>query len=1485
MSSSKSRPLEHHEGPKGEIMRMGYLKKLKTMKKKFFILRGESSEASARLEYYDSEKKWRNSQPPKRTISLKTCFNINRRRDTKQKYVIALYTKDDCFCIVLESEEELQEWLKVLLKLQTGEDCVDGEPPKPTFKHVWKVNLQEKGLGDSKNLFGPYHVCLTDQTLSLVKITDDDTKPETLEFPLNHIRSCGVTGSYFYIEVGRHTVTGAGALWMLTEDANIAKNMNTVIFSAFRQCEQDQRDSNPHRKRSSSATESSKPATNLQRRQTHGGVKPFVIPGYSAVPAVSSLALPAHPAAHCVPRPPSQRRHSVSAMSSGSVLGTGSVMQHQHVNAPSSTSEPSDTCNGPFKTLTIVHQRTKSCPISESSLPAPLPDASPLEPRRNSNPLCPIHRDGSQNSTEFAHAPGGDGSGDYKRSARRVSSSFKSMTGTRERSDSMPSRNRTSSECGHHVGVMPHPTRISHYGSRPLSMHSRGLSYSPPIASGPCSTDSAGSSVSIDDGEMDMALSATSPRYGHSSTPDEPAILEENCDDYSHWTHEEEIEKTNAYVPMDRPAPSLSLPIHSSGVQRKVSAPASLKSGMSHQPYMEMCSPYGSSPLETGNYLPMSPGEVVRRAPGSGSFHSRGSSFAEETVDGYVPMAPNPTDDGYVDMEPLPGHRLHGDDHHSDMSPGSSCSFTSGTPSADMRFPDYHLEKVSSYFTPSEEDEISSNDRPCRTYSFGSQSETKKAKGKMEVLNNSEDFRVRAFSVGSKWSTPRTLTKEAHRLPSRTHVLPHSTKSSSAPLLSSSWSGTTRQQQAVNDPMADLMEMDFRENKKKKWNNSRFRVTPMKETSSQLNLDLKNTLHTVGTSSSDSGYVDMSSKSPSGGSYPSKSQNYDNFSVSPPTAVSSSPRTQALNAAFGKSPPKAFAFGRSPPKSPLTGPDGVTNKPLNVLSPPEMSSRLEPKNTRLIKSAIIPTTTLKTIGEGADVKPQTFPTMSSANLNMFALPNKMPAPKHADDAYVDMRLGSIESKDESYVEMSGRNNRKFTRANSDKDFSSRDSEASKPITRKTSVDNSSLRCGNDDYLLMTGGSQPIAIRNSPSGGQPSTSPNFLQLGGSSPLNSIRRNSRRKNRRKSERRGSKDGTSPLSPAQNFVDGSEGATPTNSPRESTEASPMDESAYIEMNFNEEESPYAEMTPGVEIEDQRYSVILAGSSLKVVENSVRDRTDPREHANLATKSAADADYTFMSPIRSLKTVSDKDSVGERVKLSHIPSSNTSTSVPYSATANETEPKSDNAQKCESMDSQSSSQASSPYPEKTNCNTPKDNDGPLADEKTAESLSRLSLDNSKAGLKAGQRSPISRQVSSSSTSSTEFGERRTATAVGPDHMSVSRQVSTSSSSSTEVMSVKEGSSPMPANAPRSPSRPSSVNSERDITYASLDLAPAPDAGDECLRSPLNTRPESSGSSPSPNPTVPSDSFTYVEIDFEKSSSLRNPQTFGQKIQDCPQN
>lgn len=40
------------------------------MKKKYFILFSESDVLPARLEYYDSEKKWRNGQTPKRSAQL-----------------------------------------------------------------------------------------------------------------------------------------------------------------------------------------------------------------------------------------------------------------------------------------------------------------------------------------------------------------------------------------------------------------------------------------------------------------------------------------------------------------------------------------------------------------------------------------------------------------------------------------------------------------------------------------------------------------------------------------------------------------------------------------------------------------------------------------------------------------------------------------------------------------------------------------------------------------------------------------------------------------------------------------------------------------------------------------------------------------------------------------------------------------------------------------------------------------------------------------------------------------------------------------------------------------------------------------------------------------------------------------------------------------------------------------------------------------------
>lgn len=125
------------------VVLQGYLKKLKTMKKKYFVLLNDNSDKTARLEYYDSEKKCKTRfGHPKRCIILKSCFHISRRIDTKQKFVIALYTKDDSFCIVLDNEDDLNKWLKTLLQLHRIDDT-EVDAPRTNFGKVMRIFLMQ----------------------------------------------------------------------------------------------------------------------------------------------------------------------------------------------------------------------------------------------------------------------------------------------------------------------------------------------------------------------------------------------------------------------------------------------------------------------------------------------------------------------------------------------------------------------------------------------------------------------------------------------------------------------------------------------------------------------------------------------------------------------------------------------------------------------------------------------------------------------------------------------------------------------------------------------------------------------------------------------------------------------------------------------------------------------------------------------------------------------------------------------------------------------------------------------------------------------------------------------------------------------------------------------------------------------------------------------------------------------------------------------
>ncbi|XP_043491998.1 insulin receptor substrate 1 isoform X1 [Polistes fuscatus] len=756
----------------GPIVLYGHLKKFKTLKKKYFVLRGEAPGYPACLEYYDSKKKFESRQSPKRSILLHSCFNINKRDDTKYKHVIALYTKDECFCLILDNENELKDWLKAMLLLQSG-DVPEGEQPRPTFEHVWQVTMQKKGLGERKNINGPYRLCLTDRTLSLVKIGARDNS-DSIEFSLICIRRCGYMERIFYMEVGRSAVTGGGEFWMEAEDSNIAHNMHAAILNAMSNSNSYKDEVGPRqRMRSSSANEASKPISVLQRRHTGQKFHSFSPLEEQRTCKEQVDPLQEQTTTASAPTQCSQSQ-STSSNTFTVVAGTGagtagiasinvncatatrrrhSVASHPHSVNNSQSAHVTTSTTTTTTTITITTTATATTTTTTAII---------SHQRTLSLPLAAVIINQTQSS---------------KRSVLRC-------TTGRDRCDSLPSRARTTSECHPTTVVLSHP-RSSHFIShvpRPHSMYGRGLSYSPPVssmpispASGACSTDSAGSSLSMEDGGENILEESTGSRYGHSLTPDEPVILEENGDDYAAWS------TTHSH--------------HKYSPNFKSHSPSQQSS------YVEMYSPCGSSPGRGGNYMPMSPATTAYS-------HSHASSLVEETnvlPDGYVPMAPV-GDDGYVDMDPSNSHNGHFPDDMSQHG-GSSCSVTSGTPSTDLRFSEYHLDKVTSFFAPGEDLQA----RPTRAYSVGSRPEptNKHRKNRLDITQQ-EASRVRAFSVGSRSKRPelgRLANVVTTPLPSSSDNS-NSNKSNSAPLLSSSW-GHNSGCSGTSERMEDLMELDF----------------------------------------------------------------------------------------------------------------------------------------------------------------------------------------------------------------------------------------------------------------------------------------------------------------------------------------------------------------------------------------------------------------------------------------------------------------------------------------------------------------------------------------------------------------------------------------------------------------------------------------------------------------------------------------------------
>ncbi len=102
-----------------DVQKSGYLRKQKSMHRRFFVLRAASEQGPARLEYYENEKKFRSKSPvPKKAVNLDSCFNINKRADSKNKHMIVLYTRGESFAVAADTEDVQNEWYQAMLDLQ-----------------------------------------------------------------------------------------------------------------------------------------------------------------------------------------------------------------------------------------------------------------------------------------------------------------------------------------------------------------------------------------------------------------------------------------------------------------------------------------------------------------------------------------------------------------------------------------------------------------------------------------------------------------------------------------------------------------------------------------------------------------------------------------------------------------------------------------------------------------------------------------------------------------------------------------------------------------------------------------------------------------------------------------------------------------------------------------------------------------------------------------------------------------------------------------------------------------------------------------------------------------------------------------------------------------------------------------------------------------------------------------------------------------------
>ncbi|XP_023130750.1 insulin receptor substrate 1-B [Amphiprion ocellaris] len=404
-----------------DVRRSGYLRKQKSMHRRYFVLRAASERGPARLEYYESEKKFRGKAPvPKKVVALETCFNINKRADSKNKHMIVLYTRAESFAVAAENEADQDEWYQAMVDLQcksknpteSGAAGDYGVPnPGPAFKEVWQVKVWPKGLGQAKNLVGIYRLCLTDKTVNFVKLNSDAA---AVVLQLMNVRRCGHSENFFFVEVGRSAVTGPGEFWMQVDDSVVAQNMHETLLEAmkalseeFRQRSKSQSNSGP----GGGATASN--PISVPSRRHHPNPPPSQV-GFTRRPrteppaGANSGAAVSNANASPTPRHSFPRSRTASDGGKGEDGIAGTTLLHSMNSSPST--------NGSCSTTPILRSKSaRSAPNTATKTPLGLMRSISTPAPSPAPSLSSSSGHGSEFGGVTSSAGAGPGSGAYSR--------------------------------------------------------------------------------------------------------------------------------------------------------------------------------------------------------------------------------------------------------------------------------------------------------------------------------------------------------------------------------------------------------------------------------------------------------------------------------------------------------------------------------------------------------------------------------------------------------------------------------------------------------------------------------------------------------------------------------------------------------------------------------------------------------------------------------------------------------------------------------------------------------------------------------------------------------------------------------------------------------------------------------------------------------------------------------------------------------------